>query len=82
MKNKLKEFRKSNGFTLQRVAILAKTSKSYVWEIENEKSDPSLRIAYALSNAVGECVETVFPDPNDYNEHGDGFIKSVVRYGK
>lgn len=61
---------------------MAGTSKSYVWEVEQGKSVPSVVLAYALSSAVGEEVQTVFPDPNDYNEHWDGQIKSVVRYGK
>jgi putative transcriptional regulator len=81
MKNNLKKYRKSRNFTLEQVAIMAGTSKSYVWEIESGKSTPSITLAYALSGAVGEEVETVFPDTNDYNEH-DYFVRSVVKRGK
>lgn len=82
MKNNLKKYRKSMGFTQEQVGNMAGITKSFVSYIESGGREISLRKAYAISSAVGESIESVFPDPNDYHEHGDGFIRSVVKYGK
>ena len=39
--NRLKELRKSAGLTLQQVADRVETSKSYIWELEEGKLEPS-----------------------------------------
>ena len=80
MKNNLRKYRNSMGFTLEQVGNMVGITRSYVSYIETGNRDIGLKLAYALSSAVGEAVEDVFPDPNYYNEHGDGFIRSIVRY--
>lgn len=70
------------GFTLEQVGNMAGITKSYVSYIETNDRDISIKLGYALASAVGQAIEDVFPDTNDYNEHGDGFIRSIVKYGK
>jgi len=82
MKNNLRKYRKSMGFTLEQVGLMAGVTKSYVSYIETGDRDISIRLGFALASAVGQSIEDVFPDPNDYNEHGDGFVRSIVRYAK
>jgi transcriptional regulator with XRE-family HTH domain len=43
--------RKAIGYTLERAAEEIGCSKSYVWELENGKSEPSLRIAAKIAKA-------------------------------
>ncbi|MCB0097700.1 MAG: helix-turn-helix transcriptional regulator [Caldilineaceae bacterium] len=47
----LRKKRKSNQMTMEDVARLAGTSKSYIHEIENGKSAPSIDKAAAIANA-------------------------------
>lgn len=82
MKNNLRKYRKSMGFTLEQVGGMAGITKSYVSYIETGDRYICIRLGYALASAVGQTIEDVFPDENDYNEHGDGFVMSIVRYGK
>ena len=65
--NKIRALRKQNGYTLEKLAELTESSKSYIWELEN-KDDPKpsaekvARIASAL-NVTSEFLlsETVTP---------------------
>lgn len=66
MENNLKKYRKIKKYTLQQLGDCVGTSKSYIWELENSKSSPSLRIAYCVSRALGVKLELVFPDDQDY----------------
>lgn len=45
----LRRLRKSIGYTLDEAAARIQTSKSYVWELENGRSEPSLRVAQAIA---------------------------------
>lgn len=63
---RLRERRIELGLTLQEVAERAKTSKSYVWQVENESYRPSVFHALKLANALNTSVEALF-DP-DYRD--------------
>lgn len=76
-KNNVAKYRKIHGFTLQEVADMAGTSKSYVWELEKGNENVSLQKAYAIASALGECIVDVFPDRNKYQEDNFSFYKSV-----
>jgi len=49
----IKIARKFHGMTLEEVADRAETSKSYVWEVERGKSNPSMRSAQRLAAVFG-----------------------------
>lgn len=51
--NKIRELRKKKGYTLEKLAELTESSKSYIWELENKNplrpsADKVARIASAL----------------------------------
>ena len=60
--NNLKELRKQAGLTLQEVADKACTSKSHIFGIENNGSEPSVYLAYRIAKAVKKPVIKVFPE--------------------
>ena len=73
--SRLYKRRKECGFTLQQTADMARTSKSYVWEIENKQIKPSVFTAMKLAKALGTTVEALFdPDykvrPSKQGEQG------------
>lgn len=64
--NKLRHYRDLRGYTLEELAKRAGTTKSYIWELENKDSNPSLSKAYAIAKILGFKITDVFPDPNNY----------------
>ncbi|MFZ1991936.1 MAG: helix-turn-helix transcriptional regulator [Alphaproteobacteria bacterium] len=51
--DKIRELRKAKGYTLEKLAELAESSKSYIWELENKNpprpsADKVAKIAAAL----------------------------------
>lgn len=72
---KIRTLRKKKGYTLDRLAELAESSKSYIWELENKdpprpSADKIAKIAFALdvtpdyliteSVAVEDATDTAF----------------------
>lgn len=47
------------GFTLEEACQAAKISKAFLWELEQDKSTPSLRAAARLSTAYGIPLEAL-----------------------
>lgn len=51
--NRIKDLRKSEGFSLDKLSKKSNCSKSYLWEVEKDRVSPSyakvLKIAFALS---------------------------------
>jgi transcriptional regulator with XRE-family HTH domain len=73
--DKIRNLRKQKGFTLDKLAELAESSKSYIWELENKdpprpSADKIAKIALALgvtpdylmteSVAVEDATDTAF----------------------
>jgi len=56
-KHKLKEARKQRGLTLEQLAKKIGTSKSYIWEIENEPSNISAIHLLKLAQVLGKPCE-------------------------
>lgn len=48
----LRAKRKELGLTLQEVGALCGTSKSYIWELEHDRSRPGLDMALILADAL------------------------------
>lgn len=60
---KLRELRKKRGLTLERLAEMAKLSKSYLWELENRESQrPSAEKLTALADALGVAASYFIED--------------------
>jgi transcriptional regulator with XRE-family HTH domain len=54
---KLRDLRKQQGLTLEKLAEAASLSKSYLWELENRDSQrPSAEKLTALADALGVAV--------------------------
>jgi len=66
--DKIRELRKKKGYTLEKLAELADSSKSYIWELENKNpprpsADKVARIASVLgvtSDYLMDSTETVY----------------------
>ncbi len=61
--SKVRELRKEKGFTLDRLAELTESSKSYIWELENKdpprpSAEKVARIASALGVTSDYLVDT------------------------
>lgn len=60
---KIRELRKAKGYTLDKLAELAESSKSYVWELENKdpprpSADKVSKIAAALDVTADYLIDT------------------------
>jgi len=56
---RLRSLRKSRDMTLEGLAEMAGTSKSYLWEMENKASRPSADKALALADALGVTIHVL-----------------------
>ena len=60
---KIRELRKTKGYTLDKLAELAGSSKSYIWELENKdpprpSADKVAKIAAALDVTADYLIDT------------------------
>jgi transcriptional regulator with XRE-family HTH domain len=60
---KIRKLRRKKGFTLEKLAELTESSKSYIWELENKNpprpsADKVARIAAALGVTADYLVDT------------------------
>jgi transcriptional regulator with XRE-family HTH domain len=73
---KIKELRKKKGFTLEQLAELIGSGKSYIWEIENKGvKRPSAEKLAAIAKALD--VTTDFLINDDQSEVSDDQEKEV-----
>lgn len=56
----LKQRRKLSGLTLQELADKIDSSKSYVWELENNRCDPSGKKLCLISRALKTPMEMFY----------------------
>ena len=61
----LKERRKELGFTLDELADLTQSSKSYIWECEKGTVDPSGSKVLLFSRALGMAMESFYGQTRD-----------------
>ena len=55
----LRVLRLSLRLTLESASSIIGCSKSYLWELENDSSDPSLSMAKSIAHAYGVSVEVL-----------------------
>ena len=60
MKNRLKEFRESLGFTQEQLGELVGVSRQAINAIETEKFEPSIWLAYDICKIFNSSIEDVF----------------------
>ncbi|BAH07491.1 helix-turn-helix transcriptional regulator [Clostridium kluyveri] len=60
MKNRLKELRESLGLTQEQLGKLVGVSRQAINAIETEKFEPSIWLAYDISNIFNCFIEEVF----------------------
>lgn len=60
MKNKLKELRESLGLTQEQLGELVGTSRQAINAIETEKYEPSIWLAYDISQVFNRSIEEIF----------------------
>lgn len=83
--DKLKQYRKMNGYTLEDTAKLTGISASYINRIEHGQADVSLDILEKLSTLYGESVLSFFDIESDQKSdvirNGDGMPMETLHKG-
>ena len=63
--DKIRELRKKKGYTLEKLAELTESSKSYIWELENKNPPrPSADKVARIASALGVTSDYLV-DPTD-----------------
>lgn len=60
MKNRVEELRKSSGMNQEDFAKAIKVSRQTVSSIETGKYNPSLELAFVISNFFNKSIEEIF----------------------
>ena len=60
MKNRVRELRKQHGWTQLQLGEQLQVSRQTINAIENNRYDPSLPLAFGISEVLGETIETIF----------------------
>lgn len=60
MKNRLKELRESHGLTQEQLGDIVGVSRQAINAIETEKFEPSIWLAYDISNVFHCSIEEIF----------------------
>jgi len=60
MKNRIRILRAETGLSQARLAELVNIARQSLNAIENEKHDPSVSLAFAISAALGKRIDEVF----------------------
>ena len=62
---KLKKLREIKGYTLEKLADLTSSSKSYIWELENKAPPrPSAEKLSSMATKLGVTIEYLLDDEN------------------
>ncbi|GAA4654829.1 helix-turn-helix transcriptional regulator [Anaerocolumna aminovalerica] len=60
MKNRIRELREQMGLTQEQLGEMVGTSRQAIYAIETEKFEPSIWLAYDISNVFECSIEEVF----------------------
>lgn len=60
MKNNIKEIRKSKKLSQLELARICNVSRQTINAIENNKYDPSLKLAFDIAEALNQKVDNLF----------------------
>ena len=68
MKNRLKDLRGLRGWSQQHLADALEVSRQSVNAIETGRYDPSLPLAFKISDVFGLAIEEIFVNPAKEDE--------------
>ena len=73
MKNRIRELREQKGLTQEQLGEMVGTSRQAINAIETEKFEPSIWLAYDISQVFGCPIEEVFlrADSSRRNTNGN-----------
>lgn len=60
MRNQIEQLRKKTGMTQAELANICQVTRQTVNAIENNKYDPTLRLAFALAKVLNSTVDDLF----------------------
>ncbi|GIN90063.1 helix-turn-helix transcriptional regulator [Siminovitchia terrae] len=60
MQNRIKHYRENKGISQGKLADLCNVSRQTINAIENNKYDPSLKLAFELAKTLGVKVDKLF----------------------
>lgn len=60
MRNQINILRTKSGLTQQELAAACNVSRQTINAIENDKYDPTLKLAFALANSLHTTVDELF----------------------
>lgn len=60
MENRIKEYREKNGLSQGNLAEKCNVSRQTINAIENNKYDPSLKLAFNIAGTLGVTMEELF----------------------
>ena len=60
MKNKILKLRKSQGLTQAKLAKKCNVSRQTINAIENDRYDPTLKLAFKIASTLNTTVDNVF----------------------
>ena len=70
MKQKLRTLRENKGMSLDRLADISDTSKSYLWELENrENVKPSAKKLTKIADALDVTLEYLLHDSSELDSN-------------
>jgi transcriptional regulator with XRE-family HTH domain len=77
--DKIRDLRKAKGYTLEKLAELTDSSKSYIWELENKNPPrPSGEKVAKIASALGVTSEYLL-DPTEKLEVADATDEAFYR---
>jgi len=68
MRNNLKKFRNEVNITLQEFADMYGGTKANCWNLEENRSNPTLLTAYAIAKILNKTVYEIWPDETEVIE--------------
>lgn len=75
---KIKFYRKQRGLTLESLSISINSSRSYIWELENDNMiRPSARIIKAIADVLGVTIDFLLSPNLTVPEEGDELVVLV-----
>ncbi|PGL71742.1 helix-turn-helix transcriptional regulator [Bacillus thuringiensis] len=61
--NKIAELRKEKLISQEKLAAQVGLSRTYIYEIENNKKQPNVKLAIKIAKVLGTSVESIFSAP-------------------
>jgi len=81
--SKIKKLRKEKGYTLEKLAELTESSKSYIWELENKNPPrPSADKISKIADQLGVTMEYLLGSNTDVSEDDAKDVKFFRDYKK